>query len=85
MELSRTSKKKAVAASNEPVNATLPSQISDAPISDQNNQSASSIEDSSTEKATLSSSEISNVNLISTGAKPYKRDQPGYLNEVYRP
>ena len=85
MELSRTSKKKAVAASNEPVNTTLPSHISDAPISDQNNQSASSIEDSSTENTTLSSSEISNVNLISTGAKPYKRDQPGYLNEVYRP
>ena len=85
MELSRTSKKKAVAASNEPVNATLPSHISDAPISDQNNQSASSIEDNSTENTTLSSSEISDVNVTSTGAKPYKRDQPGYLNEVYRP
>ena len=85
MELSCTSKKKAVAASNEPVNALsetkLSSHISDVPISTQNNQSHLSIEDRSTENTTPSSSD----NVTSSGAKPYKSDRPGYLNEVYRP
>ena len=99
MELSRTSKKKAVAASNEPVNALsetkLPSHVSEAsiskqnigdvPIAKQNNQSASSIEDSSTENTTPSSSESNKANVTSSGAKSYKNDRPGYLNEIYRP
>ena len=89
MESSCTSKKEAVAASNEPVIALsetkLPSHISDVPISKQNNQSPSSIEDSSAENTIPSSSESNIANVTSRGAKPYKNDQPGYLNEVYRP
>ena len=59
--------------------------ISDTPISKQNNQSPSSIEDSSTENTTPSSSGSNDANVTSSGAKPYKNDRPGYLNEVYRP
>ena len=89
MESSCTSEKKAVAASNKPVIALsetkLPSHVSDVPISKQNNQSPSSIEDSPADNTTPSSSESSNANVTSSGAKPYKIDRPGYLNEVYHP
>ena len=63
----------------------LPSHISDVPISKQNNQSPSSIEDSPADNTTPSSSESNNANVTSSGAKPYKIDRPGYLNEVYHP
>ena len=60
--------------------------ISDAPIAEQNNQSPSSIEDSSGNSVnTTPSSKGKNANVTSSGAKPYKSDRPGYLNEVYRP
>ena len=60
--------------------------LSDAPLSDLNNQSTIIIEDNSgnTENTTPSSSEGNNANVTSSGAKPYKYDKPGNLNEIFR-